>query len=80
MRNDVGACDRTRGLYGHRKNLHWEKNPLPHWGLEPTSVLRLAFRSDALPTDTMLFQTTRDDGEKEEAQNAASEEAKNILL
>ena len=28
-----------------------EKNPLPHGGLEPASVLRLACQSDALPTD-----------------------------
>ena len=24
---------------------------MPHWGLEPVSVLRLAFQSDALPTE-----------------------------
>ena len=28
-----------------------EKNPLPHRGLEPASVLRLVFQSDALPTE-----------------------------
>ena len=55
MRTDVDACDRTRGLYGHRDRICtgswlWEKNPLPHRGLEPTSVLRLAFQSGALPT------------------------------
>ena len=27
------------------------KNHLPHRGLEPSSVLRLAFQSDALPTE-----------------------------
>ena len=29
----------------------WEKNPLPHRGLEPASVLRLAFQSDAVPAE-----------------------------
>ena len=29
----------------------WEKNLLPHRGLEPASVLRLAFQSDAVPTE-----------------------------
>ena len=28
-----------------------QKNTLPHRGLEPVSVLRLAFQSDALPTE-----------------------------
>ena len=32
----------------------WEKNPLPHLGFEPASVLRLAFQSDALPTELSL--------------------------
>ena len=27
------------------------KNPLPNRGLEPASVLRLVFQSDALPTE-----------------------------
>ena len=27
------------------------KNPLPHRGLEPASLLRLSFRSDAVPTE-----------------------------
>ena len=30
-----------------------EKRPLPHRGLEPTSVLRLAFQSDALSTSEL---------------------------
>ena len=52
VRTDVDVCDWTRGLYGHRKRVCtgswlWEKNPLPHRGLEPASVLRPAFRSDA---------------------------------
>ena len=29
----------------------WEKNPLPHRGFEPASVLRLAFQSDAGPPE-----------------------------
>ena len=52
---DADACDCTRGLYGHRNSLHWkftlEKNPLPHRGLEPASVQRLAFQSDAVSTE-----------------------------
>ena len=28
-----------------------KKNPLPHWGLKPASILRLVFQSDALPTE-----------------------------
>ena len=28
----------------------WEKNPVPHRGREPASILRLAFQSGALPT------------------------------
>ena len=28
-----------------------EKNPLPHLGLEPVSVLRLAFQSDTVPAE-----------------------------
>ena len=48
VRTDVDACGCTRGLYGHGKRVCtesrlWEKNPLPHRGLEPASVLRLAF-------------------------------------
>ena len=57
MHVDVGACDfHTRGLYGHYKRVCtgsqlWEKNPLLRRGLEPASVLRLAFQSDALATE-----------------------------
>ena len=41
------------GVYGHRKRVCtegwlWEKNPLPHRGIEPVSA---ACRSDALPTE-----------------------------
>ena len=30
------------------------KNPLPHYGLEPMSVLLLAFQSGSLPTELSL--------------------------
>jgi len=39
------------------KSLHWNwklmlgESPLPHQGLEPMSVLHLAFQSDVLPTE-----------------------------
>ena len=41
------------GVYGHRKRIcteswQWEKNPLPHRGIEPAWA---ACRSDALPTE-----------------------------
>ena len=32
----------------------WEKNPLSHQGLEPKSVLCLAFQSDTLPVEPSL--------------------------
>ena len=56
VRTDADVCDSTRRLYGHRKRISagsgiYEKNPLPHLGLEPASVLHLAFRSDAVPTE-----------------------------
>ena len=55
-RTDVPACNCTQGLYGHRKRVCteswlWQKNPLLHRGLEPASRLRLAFQSNALPTE-----------------------------
>ena len=38
-----------------QENLHWKltlgEKPLPHMGLEPASVLRLVFQSDALPIE-----------------------------
>ena len=40
-----------------------EKNPLLHQGLEPVSVVGLAFQSDAVPTELSLplrFQSTAD--------------------
>ena len=69
VRTDVDACDCTRGLYGHCKTVCtgrclWEKNPLPHRGLEPASVLRLACRSDALLTE--LFPLHDEDKDKDE--------------
>ena len=39
-----------RALYEHRVSTEsWlrEKNTLPHWGIEPVSLFRLAFWSDA---------------------------------
>ena len=53
VRTDVDACDCTRGICGHRKRVCteswlWEKNPLPHRGIEPASA---ACRSDAIPTE-----------------------------
>ena len=56
VRTDADVCDCTRGHYGHRNIVRagrWprEKNPLLHRGLEPASVLRLAFLSDDLPTE-----------------------------
>ena len=61
VHTDVDACDCTRELYGHRKRVCtgsylWEKNPLPHRGLEPASVLRLAFQSDRLPSEPIATQ------------------------
>ena len=56
-RVDVDACDCKRGLCEHCKRICTEteltlgENPLPHRGLEPAPVLRLAFQSDALPAE-----------------------------
>ena len=63
VRTDVGTCICTRGLYGHRKRVCtgsalWEKNPLLHLGLDPTSVLHLAFQLDALPTELVTVFVT----------------------
>ena len=59
VRTDVDACDSTQGLYRCHKRVCtgswlWKKNCLPHQGLEPMSVLPLAFQSDALPTELSL--------------------------
>ena len=53
---DVDACNYTHGLYSYRKrvcaeNWLWEKNPLPHLGHKPVSVLHLAFQWDTLATE-----------------------------
>ena len=44
-----GSCTDT--LRESALKVDWEKSPLPHQGLEPTSVLRQALQSDALPTE-----------------------------
>ena len=54
-RTDVDASTCTQGTYEHRSKVCaesglWDKNPLSRRGLELVSVLRLAFRTDALPT------------------------------
>ena len=56
---DVDAHDCTRGLHGHCKRVCtgswlWERNPLPHLGLKPASVLHLAFPLDSLQTELFL--------------------------
>ena len=67
LRTDVDTCNCTLGSRGGGRvgeggadtvtepalevDSGREKNPLPHWGLEPASVLRLVFQSDALPTE-----------------------------
>ena len=56
VRTELDVCDCTPEMYGHRKRVCtesrlWEKNALSHRGLEPASVLRLAFESDALPPE-----------------------------
>ena len=45
----TGGCTDT--VRESALEVDWERNPLPHWGLEPASVLRLAFQSDALPAE-----------------------------
>ena len=59
-RSDADACDCTRGLCGHRKRVCteswlWEKNPLPLRGLEPASVLRYGFQSDAVTIPGLVW-------------------------
>ena len=53
MRTDVQTCDCTGGLYRHLRTVcteSWlrEKNPLPHWGIEPVSAVS---QFDTLPTE-----------------------------
>ena len=55
---DDDACYCTRGLHGHRERVCteswlWEKNPFLLLGLEPKSVLCLAFQLDILPTELL---------------------------
>ena len=67
VRTDADACNCTQGLYGHRKRVctgsrHWEKNLLPHLVLKASSVLHLAFQSNALPAQLsppLLMLTTQ---------------------
>ena len=60
VHTEVSACSCTWGLYRHCKRaleVDWEKNPLPHQGLEPTSVLRLVCQSDAVRTDGLVVSS-----------------------
>ena len=51
-----GSCTDT--VRKSALEVDWEKHPLPQGGLEPASVLRLAFQWDALPTE--LWAVWRD--------------------
>ena len=67
VHTDVDALDCTQGLYRHPKTVFGgctdilrqslvaadsgSKNPLPHQGLKPASVLHLAFQSEYLPPE-----------------------------
>ena len=56
MLTDVSACNCTQGLCKHCEIVYpeggdWEKNPMPHWGIKPPSVLCLTFWSDTLPSE-----------------------------
>ena len=69
VRTGVGASDSTPGLCGYRKRVctgswFWEKNSLPHRGLEAASVLRLAFQSVALPAELSLPLVDKNDKKK----------------
>ena len=48
------SCKRVDLIKGSTLEADWKKSPLPHQGLEPTSLLHLAFRSAALPTELSL--------------------------
>ena len=61
---NVDACDCTRGLYGHRKRVCteswlWEKNPLPHRGLELSSLCGWLFLPNALPSELFTLCVQR---------------------
>ena len=47
--NADGGCTDTVRLSA--LEVDWKKNPLPHRGVDPVSVSRLAFQSDAVPTE-----------------------------
>ena len=56
VHTDLDACDCTQvGCTDALKEFalegDWEKNPLPHQGLEPMLVLCLAFHLGALPSE-----------------------------
>ena len=62
MHMDVDACDCTQGLCERHETVCtgsrlWEKNLVLQWGVEPVSVLHLAFQSDACtsPNACALF-------------------------
>ena len=56
VRTDVDMCHCTPGLLAtdtiteSALKMDWDKNRLPHRGIKPASVLRLASQSNALPT------------------------------
>ena len=61
VHTNVNACDCTRGCTDTRKRVcteswHWEKNPLPHRGIEPASA---ACRSDVPATELHPQKTKR---------------------
>ena len=47
MHTDVNACDGTRGIRVCTESWLWEKNPLPHQGIEPVSAA-------CLPSDLLI--------------------------
>lgn len=46
-----GGCTNTESVL----KVDWVKNHWSHWGIEPVSVLHLAFQSDVLPAEPLLF-------------------------
>ena len=55
MHTEADTCDSTKGMYGNCKSLHWKltlgEKLLAAPGLEPASVLRLDFQSEAPPPE-----------------------------
>ena len=47
----LGIFNVRTGVRESALEVDWAKNPLPHWGLEPASVLRLTFQSDVVPAE-----------------------------